>query len=159
MFTGSTWHSNITTSYLARVDHERADSRLYKSGHNQKALFFNTCIHAARQQAAVYMLNHSSQLKSLLSGSKLPDSDLLLTSNPNPDRTLSTTFQSGSHHSPIHQNEGSAAFIFSTCLLVKTKQEFLRIRTQSLTHDKHLGICYSQHWCASFDGNDLNVFM
>lgn len=118
VFSSYTWHSNITTSYLARVDHERVDSRLYKSGHNQKALFFNTCIHSAQQQAAVCMLNHSSQLKSLLSGSKLPDSDLLLTSNPNPDKPLSTTFQSAFLHSPIHQNEGSVAFIFFMYLLV-----------------------------------------
>lgn len=48
-----------------------------------------------QQKAAVCMLNHPSQLKSLLSGCKLPDSDLLLTSNPDPDKPLTTASRSG----------------------------------------------------------------
>lgn len=87
------------------------DSRLYISDHKQQTLFFNTCIHGAKQQAAVRMLIHSSQLKSLLSGSKLPDSDLLLTSNPNPDKPLTTTSQSTFLRSSILQNQASVAFI------------------------------------------------
>lgn len=95
------------TLYLVQVDHDRTtiDSRLYISARNQQALFFNTCIHAAKQQTAVCMLNHPSQLKSLLSGSNLPDSDLLLTSNLNPDKPLTTTFQSAFLLSAILQNE------------------------------------------------------
>lgn len=82
------------TLYLAQVDHDRTtiDSRLYITAHDQQGLLFNTCIHAAQQQTEVCMLNHPSQLKSLLLGSKLPDSDLLLTSYPNPDKPLTTTF-------------------------------------------------------------------
>ena len=104
----------MTTLYLARVDRERTtiDSRLYISAHDQQGLSFNTGIHAVQQQATVCMLNHPSQLKTLLSGSKLPDSDLLLTSNPNPDKLLTTTFQSTLLQFLILQNEGSFAFIF-----------------------------------------------
>lgn len=83
-----------------------------------KAFSFNTCIHAVQQQAAVCMLNHPSQLKTLLSGSKLPDCDLLLTSNPNPDKLLIATFQSRFLCYPVLQNEGSLAFFFLTHLLV-----------------------------------------
>lgn len=54
----------------------------------------SSSMHAFMQQAAVCMLNHPSQLKSLLPGSKLPDSDLLLTSNPAPDKPFTTTPQS-----------------------------------------------------------------
>lgn len=112
----------MTTLYLAQVDHERTtiDSRL--SAHDQQALSFNTCIHAVQQQAAVCMLNHPSQLKTLLSGSKLPDSDLLLTSNPNPDKLLTATFQSTFLHFLILQNERSLAFIFSSTSTSFTKQ-------------------------------------
>lgn len=58
------------------------------------------------------MLNHPSQLKSLLSGSKLPDSDLMLTSNPNPDKPLTTALQSALLLSSILQSEASSALIF-----------------------------------------------
>lgn len=97
--------------HLAQVDNE-VDRTLYISCHRQQVILFNTCIHPAQQQAAVCMLNHSSQLKSLLLGSKLPDSDLLLTSNP--DKPLTSTFQSAVLLFPNLQNEGNAAFVTLT---------------------------------------------
>lgn len=122
--------------HLAQVDNE-VDRRLYISCHSQQVILFNTCIHPAQQQAAVCMLNHSSQLKSLLLGSKLPDSDLLLTSNP--DKPLTSTFQSAVLLFPILQNEGNAAFV----TLTQPPVELPESPAKSVAHEKHLSKLFS----------------
>lgn len=91
------------------VDRE-IDSRLH-IGHQPTSLLLQY-MHSS-STAAVCMLNHLSQLKTPLLGSKLSDSDLLLTSNP--DKHLPTTFQSAFLLSPILQNEGLHHFSLLIC--------------------------------------------
>lgn len=55
----------LSVSLCLTQRHNVPGSRLYVSGPNPNTFRLNTFIHAPRQWAAVRMLNHSKQLKSL----------------------------------------------------------------------------------------------